>query len=268
MQLASLQVDRAVPDLGQQARFFVAVYGSPRLPRAAAWSAVRIDAATQDVSPVDARRGVPVIRRNDETRYRLIDPVNALTSRPTSTYGLLMSTPASRVLYPQPGVQPAAGGGPGQLVTDPPRVADPYALAQSSGAFPRPAFALQCKEAGAFAIGVADDWTQLVPEFSFTPPLADVAQSAEWGLARSVVGDPPGIPPSRPSSSASSSAWTRCCPTRRGTSWPSNPIRWRCGSMRSAPIRCSSSTRPSPMPAVHGPAWACPACASASRCRI
>lgn len=194
MQLASLKIDRAAPDLGQKARFFVAVYGSPRLPRAAAWSAVRIDSATQDVSPVDARCGVPVIRRNSETRYRLIDPINAMTSRPTSTYGLLMSTPASRVLYPQPGVQPAAGGAPGQLLTDPPRVADPYALAQSSGAFPRPAFALQCKEAGAFAIGVADEWTQVVPEFSFTPPLADVAQSAEWGLARSVVG-PPVNPP-------------------------------------------------------------------------
>ena len=186
MQLASLQVDRAVPEPGQLARFFVTVYGSPGLPRAAPWSVVRIDGATQDVSPLDMRRGMPVLRRGADSFYSVIDPVDALARQPRTRYGLLMSTPASRVLYPQPRVQPAAGGVPGRLLTDPPRVADPYALAQASGAFPRPAFVLQCQEAAVFAIDSANDWQQLVPEFSFKPPLPDVAQGADWGLARSL----------------------------------------------------------------------------------
>ena len=188
MQLARLQVDRAVPDPGSVARFFVTVYGSPSLPRAAPWSAVRIDGATQDVSPVDARRGVPVLRRKNESHYSIIEPADALAKKPKALYGLLMTTPASRVLYPQPSVHPPAGAVPGQLKTAPPRVADPYALAQASGAFPRPAFALQCKEAGAFVIDAADHWKQQVPEFSFAPPLPGVAQGAEWGLARSIPG--------------------------------------------------------------------------------
>lgn len=188
MQLASLQVDLAPADPGGTARFFVAVYGSLSLPRVAQWSAVRIDGATQDVSPVHARRGVPVIRRKTESHYTLIDPADALTGKPKVRYGLLMTTAASRVLYPQPTVHPPAAGGPGELKTDPPRVADPYALAQASGAFPRPGFALQCKEAAAFSISAADDWAQLVPEFSFFKPVAEVAKGAEWGLARSFKG--------------------------------------------------------------------------------
>ena len=59
-------------------------------------------------------------------------------------YGLLMSTPASRVLYPQPRVQPAAGGvgrppTAARLLTDPTRVPDvaqgaDWGLARSLGA--------------------------------------------------------------------------------------------------------------------------------------
>ena len=187
MQVANLQVDRAVPDAGQKARFFVAVYGALALPRAAQWSMVRIDGLTQDVSPVDARRGVPVIRRFNESRFVFLDPADALTSKPKARYGLLMSTAASRVLYPQPTVVPAPDGGPGELLTDPPQVADPYALAQTSGAFPRPGFALQCKEAAAFAITAAGDWTQRVPDFEVTLPVPGVAKGAEWGLVREVA---------------------------------------------------------------------------------
>ena len=186
MHLASLQVDRAVPDPGNIARFFVAVYGAPTLPRVPQWSTVRIDGKTQDVSPVDPRRGVPVVRRFDESRFVFIDPTDALTARPKARYGFLMSSPGSRVLYPQPTVQPTPGGGPGQLLTDPPRVADAYALAQTSGAFPRPGFALQCNEAGAFAIAASDDWTQLVPDFGVTLSAPDVAKGAEWGLVRQI----------------------------------------------------------------------------------
>ena len=148
---------------------------------------MRIDGLTRDVSPVDARRGVPVIRRFNESRFVFVDPADALTSKPKARYGLLMTTAASRVLYPQPTVVPAPGGGPGELLTDPPQVADPYALAQTSGAFPRPGFALQCKEAAAFAITAAGDWIQRVPDFEVTLPVPGLAKGAEWGLVRQIT---------------------------------------------------------------------------------
>ncbi len=165
MQLASLQVDLSRPPLPAIGRFFVAVYGAPALPRAAQWSVVRIDGKTSDVSPIDARRGVPVIRRRGEAQYRFLDPVDAIASQPRATYGLLMSATASRVLYPRPVVVPAAGGAPGQVLTGAPLVADAYALTQSSGTFPRPGFALVCGLDAAFSIAASGDWKALVDDF-------------------------------------------------------------------------------------------------------
>lgn len=98
MQVASLQVDLAPADAGAaKSHFFVAVYGALGLPPAAQWSAVRIDGATQGISPVDARRGVPVLRRFNKSHFIIIDPAEALKAHPKARYGLLVTSEASGV---------------------------------------------------------------------------------------------------------------------------------------------------------------------------
>ena len=186
MHLQSLLAGLAPDDAGQPG-FVVAAYGAPTLPRAGQWSAVRIDGATSDVSPVDPRRGMPVIHRPGQpVTFR--DPADAqlVRQRPTAEYGLLMSTPASRVLYPKPSVDPAQ---PGRLISAPPLMADPTCLLQGSGAFPRAALALQARELALFDISAANAWRLTQPDFTFAPPLPGVASGGGWGLARHFVAD-------------------------------------------------------------------------------
>ena len=186
MHLSSLQAGVALDDDGLLG-FAVAAYGSPTLPRAGQWSAVRIDGATSDVSPVDPRRGMPVIHRPGQpVTFR--DPADAqlVRQRPTAEYGLLMSTPASRVLFPKPSVDPAQ---PGRLISAPPLMADPTCLLQGSGAFPRAALALQARELALFDISAANAWRLTQPDFTFAPPLPGVASGGGWGLARHFVAD-------------------------------------------------------------------------------
>ena len=60
-QLANIVSDYA-PDNGGGDGFATAITGSPKLPAAGHWSVMRIDPGTGEVSPVDARRGVPMTR--------------------------------------------------------------------------------------------------------------------------------------------------------------------------------------------------------------
>ena len=100
---------------------------------------MRIDGRTSDVSAVDARRGLPVVRRPGQPcTFR--DAADARRNSPSAEYGLLLTTPASRVLFPKPTVNPDE---PGRLRSAPPLMADPISLLQASGAFPRAAFALR-----------------------------------------------------------------------------------------------------------------------------
>ena len=186
MHLSSLQAGLA-PDDNNLPGFAVAAYGSPSLPRAGQWSAVRIDGATSDVSPVDPRYGLPVVRRPGQAcTFR--DPADArlVRNRPAAEYGLLMSTPTSRVLFPKPSVDPAQ---PGRLRSAPPLMADPSCLVQGSGAFPRAALALQAKEPGLFDVSAANAWRLTQPDFTFVPPLPGVASGGGWDLQRHFVAD-------------------------------------------------------------------------------
>lgn len=82
----------------------VAVYGSPGLPRAGQWSAVRIAGAIGaggEAAPVDPRHGVPVIRLPGQP-YAFRDPADARRAQPAAEHGFLMSTATSRVLFPGP----------------------------------------------------------------------------------------------------------------------------------------------------------------------
>ncbi len=180
MHLSGLVADLAPAD-DETPGFAVAIHGTPTLPRAGQWSAVRIDGKTSDVSAVDARRGLPVVRRpGGPCTFR-----EAADGRRDKTamaeYGLLLTTPASRVLFPKPTVNPDE---PGRLRSAPPLMADPVSLLQASSAFPRAAFALRGKEAPLFDVSSANEWLLGNPNFTFDPPLPDLASGADWKMAR------------------------------------------------------------------------------------
>ena len=99
----------------------------------------------------------------------------------TVAYGFLMSTSSSRVLFPTPTVDV----GPLHILrTAAPAVADPLALAQSTGAFPRGLYALRCKQAAQFDISDSNDWRLTNPVFEVIPPATDFAKGAEWAIQR------------------------------------------------------------------------------------
>ena len=179
MQFCSLEVARDMSN-PVPPRFVLAASGSPGLPRAGQWAPVRIDGKTRDVSPVDPRRGLPVIRRDGEAAFVFRDAALAYQPAPATEFGLLMSTSSGRVLFPAPSVTP----GQGTLVSAAPLVADPYALTQASGAFPRPAFALQCQGNAIFQLNAADGWKLLNGSFLFTPPVPELAKGGEWAMQR------------------------------------------------------------------------------------
>ncbi len=179
MHLSAIVADLALDDANANG-FAVAIHGTPKLPRAGQWSAVRIDGRTSDVSAVDARRGLPVVRRPGQPcTFR--DAADARRNSPSAEYGLLLTTPASRVLFPKPTVNPDE---PGRLRSAPPLMADPVSLLQASGAFPRAAFALRGMEAPLFDVSSANEWLLDNPDFSFDPPSPDLASGADWAMTR------------------------------------------------------------------------------------
>jgi len=180
MRLSSLAGDYA-PDDGGGDGFAVAVYGAPAMPRAGQWTTVRIDGKTSDVSPVDPRHGVPVIRRPGQP-YTFREPSDGRkTAGAKAEFGFLFGTPSSRVLFPKPSIDP---GQPGQLGGAPPLMADPMSLLQASSMFPRAAFALRAKGLPRFTISAANDWRLDTPDISFDTPLPGVASAADWTLDR------------------------------------------------------------------------------------
>ena len=179
MQFCSLEVARDASN-PVPPRFVLAASGSPGLPRAGQWTPVRIDGKTRDVSPVDPRRGLPVIRRDGEAAFVFRDAALAHQPAPATEFGLLMSTSSGRVLFPAPSVTP----GQGTVVSAAPLVADPYALTQASGAFPRPAFALQCQGNATFQLNATEGWKLQNGSFPFTPPVPELAKGGEWAMQR------------------------------------------------------------------------------------
>jgi hypothetical protein len=179
MNLAGIFADEAAEDNGLNPALMLAAYGSPKLPRAGQWSSVRINGNTLEASPVDPRHGIPVIRRPGQP-YTFRDPGDVKRSMPDE-FGLLMSTPTSRVLFPKPSVDPNQ---PGRLTTDKANVADPYSLAQSTSSFPRPTYALRCKQIPQFNISADNQWRLNNPNFTFDEPAQDLAKGGEWAMTR------------------------------------------------------------------------------------
>jgi pimeloyl-ACP methyl ester carboxylesterase len=180
-QLSSIVSD-AAPDDGGGVGFAIAVVGTPALPHAGQWNVMRIDASTREVSPVDSRRGVPIVRVGGQP-FRFREPSDARRT-PHIEHGLLMATESSRVLFPQPSIDPGAAG---QMRFDiPPVMADPYSLVQSTAQFPRPAFGLVFKETALFHIGADNLWRIDNPNFTVpNQPQGDLLKGGDWGINRS-----------------------------------------------------------------------------------
>lgn len=179
MQLSHLEVALArttPPDT----TFVLAVSGTPTLPHAARWTAVAIDGTTKDVSAVDPRHGVPVVRRRSEANFVFRHAADAYDPAATE-HGFLMVTDTARVLFPSPRIDPSARG---TLKTQPPLVADPSALAHASGEFPRPPFALQCTTEAEFTVSPQDQWNLPGAQFNFTAPTGGIAQGSDWSIER------------------------------------------------------------------------------------
>ena len=187
MQLLHLLADFAPNDVGEIG-FAVAALGLPKLPRAGQWSAVRVDPSTFEATAIDARRGVPISRLAGGGDYVFREPADVRRT-PKTVYGFLMATDTSRALFPNPRI---AAAQPGKLLTDKPLLADPYALSQASGAFPRSVSALRSREAPVFAITSDDHWKIENPVFEFDkPPLRDLLKGGEWAMRRTFGdGDP------------------------------------------------------------------------------
>lgn len=180
MNLSGIFADEAPDDKGLTTALMLAAYGLPKLPRAGQWSVVRINNSTSEASPVDPRHGVPVIRRTGQPTYVFRDPGDVNHSK-HDDFGFLMSTDTSRVLFPNPLVDPLK---PGTLQTAAPFVADPYSLVQATSQFPRPTYALRCVESPLFNISNDDQWRLTNPNFTFSPPALGLAKGGEWDIAR------------------------------------------------------------------------------------
>jgi hypothetical protein len=178
--LSGIFADDAPDDGGLNPALMLAAYGLPKLPRAGQWSAARINGSTSEASPVDPRHGVPIIRRTGQPNYIFREPGDAKRSSPDQ-FGFLMSTATSRVLFPRPVINPSQ---PGILTTDKPHVADPYSLVQATSDFPRPTYALRCKETPRFNISADNQWRLTNPNFTFDTPAPDLAKGGEWDMSR------------------------------------------------------------------------------------
>jgi hypothetical protein len=199
MQLSAIVSDVAPDEADPGFGFAVAVVGSPKLPRAGQWNVVRIDPKTSEVSPVDPRRGVPVVRVGPSP-FRFREPSDARRNNPLIQHGLLMATESSRVLFPQPIIVIDPPPPPGTLNFEMPAViADPYSLTQATGHFPPSAFALRLDRIPLFNIDDQNHWRIDNPGFGIANlPVPGLMKGADWGISRGFVPPPDPPPPDLP----------------------------------------------------------------------
>ena len=119
----------------------MAAWGSPVLPGGGQWSVMRAEPPDAAPCPVDAGRGVPLVRVGlapagpmPAAPYRFADPADLLHPAPVGDYGWVHATGTQRTFFPRPVINTMA---PDRVVSDQRiAVADPYALATAPGFFP------------------------------------------------------------------------------------------------------------------------------------
>ena len=139
------------PTDGPDFEFAAACYGSLVVPRNEQWSMCRSSFPHGDVVPVDAQRGVPLVRRGGSGAipasgpYRIAEPRDLLTTDPSTVYGIQLTTRTNRLLFLRPQITPGVSAVTG---ADPVVMADPYVLVGVGGPFPPLQRCLHLKPAG------------------------------------------------------------------------------------------------------------------------
>lgn len=165
MRLSRVDVSPSVDGSGA-AIFVVAARGAVVLPRGGAWSVVRHDQGSGEVSPIDPNATVPLIRRgrlSPDSRttdavpadlFRIANPLELVRAPGPGSrhYGILQTTGTQKALFRQPSFQQ----GVDQLLGAPPDFADAYRLVKTKGIFPNVQDALPLA-LGAFR-------TRIIPE--------------------------------------------------------------------------------------------------------
>jgi len=159
-------------------QFSVGPFGSPVLRGPGAWGVVHMDNGSGAVEPVDAARGVPLVRAINGP-YRWADPADLFQNNPSSDYGFLFSSGPQRVLFRRPKIEPASA----QISsTVPPLLADPYSLLKTTGLFPPPVQAIPFDQAG-WGLDIASGALHLLPA-PFTVKTVgqgfNLLKTAEW----------------------------------------------------------------------------------------
>jgi hypothetical protein len=146
MRVSRVDVSPSVDAGGVTPIFVVAARGAVVMPRGGAWSVVRHDQGSGEVSPLDPNITVPLIRRgllNPATRttdaaagdlFRIANPLELVRAPVANTrnYGILQTTGTQKALFRLPSFQQ----GIGQLLGAAPDFADPYRLVNTKGIFP------------------------------------------------------------------------------------------------------------------------------------
>jgi hypothetical protein len=146
MRVSRVDISPSVAAGGGSPIFVVAARGALVLSSGGAWSVVRHDQGSGEVSPVDANATVPLIRRGrlnpaagttdaaPADLFRVANPIDLV--RPLASdsrnYGLLQTTGTQKALFRQPSFQQ----GVDQLLGAPPDYADAYRLVNTKGIFP------------------------------------------------------------------------------------------------------------------------------------
>ena len=98
-----------------------------------------------------------------------------------------MSTPAARLLFPDPVVEPGAD----RIDTSPPDLADPPSLVHSAEMFPVAPFVFQSLEPASFS--VMDTWWHMSGELPFKAPVSDLVAGGAWKIDRAFANPEPMI---------------------------------------------------------------------------
>jgi hypothetical protein len=129
----------AAPVDNKDTEFVMACYGSLAVPGNDQWTMIRSSAGSKTITPVDAHRGVPLVRRGGNIKvpasgpYRIVEPEDLLNLNPDVAYGLQLTTRTNRLLFLSPEIQEGKSALTGK---NPPILADPYALVGTGGPFP------------------------------------------------------------------------------------------------------------------------------------
>jgi hypothetical protein len=160
--------------------FAAAARGSLVLPASGSWSVLARTDNASEPTPIDADRGVPLIRQGPAggppgaTPWRLAEPVDlGVPDTPSMDYCLLHATESTRVLFPRPKIE---SGSTAFISTQAPLLADGFALLEATGICPRQDACLKFPDANyELQIGGAGEFTLANVPDSFLPSRPDRA---------------------------------------------------------------------------------------------